>query len=219
MILNEIDSYYTRPCEFCHKPLGEIHQIFRIPTFEPYIDKTLDELKKIPEEAHKKAAEFRAYSNCLVHRHCWFEWTQKKSACSLAIQALKHEFGKRNASCIAESDLVVAYSTQGKDSNLAPGVLFLPGSGLVSRHLLGINVGDSVVRDRGECVEALVNALAEDKVTPGFGLQLSLHTEIDIQCVKEVDNTLQINFASSNEIYAVYFLYKPDIELLKQAKE
>ncbi|MEA5471297.1 hypothetical protein [Spirulina sp. 06S082] len=217
MILDEINSNALAiPCNICGQPIGNLWQHFRIPPFEPYIDKNIEELQQMDREAHQKAQKLRSYANTLVHRHCWSNWSHQLLVCSLAIKALEHEF--RGALRLAKSNRVAAYSTKHENPDFTPGVLFLPRGSLISQHLFGIELGNPVVRERGQCVESFINVLTQDKISPGFTSPLSLHQKIYLQCDEEIDEILKINFFSAkNILYAVYFLYKPDIELLKQA--
>ncbi|MEC4854108.1 MAG: hypothetical protein SAJ12_24260, partial [Jaaginema sp. PMC 1079.18] len=208
MILNEInDNALAIPCKICGQIIDQTSQIFRIPPFDPYF------LTKEQETVK----EMISYIGAQTHRSCWSNWSNRELICSSVTQGLKHEF--RRAMCIAESHQVIACATKNENPEFTPGVLFLPRSSLISRHILGINLGEPVVRERGKCVEHIVNILTKREVVVGFSYKVLMRTKygkdysVGIQFDEEFEDVIKINFiCAKNDVYAVYFLYKPDIE-------
>ncbi len=212
MILGEINNALSIPCKICGQTINEISQIFRVPIFDPYF------LTKDPEKVKKMIS----YIGAQTHRSCWSNWSNRELICSSVIQELKHEF--RRSICIAKSNQVIACTTKHENPEFTPGVLFLPRSSLISRHLFGINFGDPVVRERSKCVEYIVDILTKEDFLSGFSSKVSIRTKngidysIYLKFYEESDDVIKIDFISSkNDLYGVYFLYKPDIEILKQS--
>jgi hypothetical protein len=212
MINNLADFNFSSPsCRMCKNSIDTAHALVKVPIFDPTLDPNLSEL--VPYLV--------PFIGGSVHRYCWDNWPHREIATKLAIDCIDSEFSGK-ASCLAHSNEVVAYASRNPDENFAPGILFLPRSTIRAREMFGFSEGILAVRARGKLIEKLVDVLIKYEITPDLDLTFTRKedgVDLNIQCLKEINgDILHLElYSHKGELNGPYYIYEPDIQLLKQA--
>jgi hypothetical protein len=191
----------NKTCSLCGKPIEHIYNLFRVPIFDP---------SKV-----EYPQELVPHINRLVHRCCWEEWSNYELVCSLVIENLEDEF--RSSFCLVRGEQITAWVRICGDPNFSPGTIFLPRTSLMFSNLLGIDVKSGVFRARSKSIQCLIYALLENKIHVASG-QKKEKTYVKITYGEVIKNILKVEIISSDKVLnGIYFIYKPDLELLRNS--